>query len=970
MRLPQEGIIHSFQHVMFNHQQDKFSDRHIGPSQADVKDMLSGMGLTSIEELIHQVVPSHLKRKIPMNLPAPESEYDASVTLKSLASQNRVSRSLLGLGYSDCIVPPVIQRNILENPGWYTQYTPYQAEIAQGRLEALLNFQTLVTDLTGMDIANASLLDESTAAAEAMSMLFSRRKDKNRKCIWVDQAVSPQTLDVIRTRALPLGIAVVSDAFENLADKGEIFAAVLAYPGVDGAIPDLEKHVRSLKEDGIRVVVVADILALTLLHPPGKFGVDVVVGSAQRFGQPLGFGGPHAAFFAARDEFKRILPGRIVGVSIDKEGRKAYRLALQTREQHIRREKATSNICTAQVLLAILASMYAVYHGPSGLRQIATRIHRIASGFARAVESAGLTIVNQRFFDTVTIKGGKSDWDAHSIVKHFAASGINIRVAAHVENAIIVAFDEKSNWDECRDMLELLGAGTGAGDAVVQDHEGLPFIPASLRRLDDILTHPVFHSYRSETEMLRYIKRLESRDLSLAYSMIPLGSCTMKLNATSQMFPVSWPEWNGLHPFAPAEEWNGYRQLFEDLENWLCQITGFAGVSLQPNAGSQGEFAGLLAIREYHLAKGDDHRNVCLIPTSAHGTNPASAVMAGMKVVGVKCDDDGNIDIEDLKQRAEEHAETLSALMVTYPSTHGVFEESIADICEIIHQHGGQVYMDGANLNALVGLCSPSEFGADVCHINLHKTFCIPHGGGGPGMGPIAVAKHLVPHLPGHWTSEQSEKGSGAVAAAPFSSASILVIPWMYMKTMGADGLTWATQIAILNANYLAHKLNSFFPVLYKGNNGRVAHECILDLRHFNKISVEDVAKRLMDYGFHAPTVSWPVANTLMVEPTESESLAELDRFCEAMISIAGEIDQVEKGLVNPEDSPLKNAPHTATQISSDAWNRPYSRDTAVFPLDWIRHHKFWPSVARIDNVYGDRNPVCTCPSVEEMAES
>ena len=949
---------------------DKFVNRHIGPSGSEIKQMQEVLGVSDLPELIDQVIPSPLKRSVEMNLPIAMSEHEALDKLRRLAKKNLPKRSLLGLGYYDCHIPPVIQRNVFENPGWYTQYTPYQAEIAQGRLEALLNFQTLITELTRMDIANASLLDEATAAAEAISMLFAKRRDKTKKTVWVDStSILPQTLSVIKTRAIPLGITIAEGNLDRLPSGKDEFAAIISSPSADGKVHDIGTILPSLKKNAIKTIVCSDLLALCLIKAPGESGADVVVGSTQRFGQPLGFGGPHAAFFATKDEYKRNLPGRLVGVSVDKEGRTAYRLALQTREQHIRREKATSNICTAQVLLAIMASMYAIYHGPTGLRKIAERVHTIASLCADCLKKSGFHLKSDQFFDTIEVilNGGKDTISADEIIAKASDQEINLRKPVDGSDAIVIAFDEKSDSRELTKILGLFSVKMSSSEFTSMGCE--KGLSPSLRRQDKFLAQDVFNSHTSETQMLRYIKKLESRDLSLAFSMIPLGSCTMKLNATSEMFPVSWPEWAGLHPFIPDAQWEGYQTLFENLDNWLCEITGFSGVSLQPNAGSQGEFAGLLAIREYHLSRGNTDRNICLIPTSAHGTNPASAVMAGMSVVSIKCDDNGNIDIDDLSHKAEKHKDQLSALMITYPSTHGVFEESIKDICEIVHRFGGQVYMDGANLNALVGLCSPKEFGTDVCHINLHKTFCIPHGGGGPGMGPIAVAEHLVPFLPGH-PHKDHESQTGPVSAAPFSSASILVIPWMYIQMMGGSGLTSATEVAILSANYIAHRLEEYYPILYKGKNGRVAHECILDLRQFNKVTVEDVAKRLMDYGFHAPTVSWPVANTLMVEPTESESLMELDRFCQAMISIREEIDKVEAGRIQPDQSPLKNAPHTASQLIANEWGREYSKQVAVYPCDWTKDHKFWPAVSRIDNVYGDRNPVCTCPSVEEFADS
>lgn len=945
-------------------QLEKFSDRHIGPRCHEWNDMAVACGSTSLDELMKEVIPSHLLRRKSMKLPQALSEVEALAELKSLAGENQVFRSLLGLGYFDCVVPTVIQRNVLENPGWYTQYTPYQAEIAQGRLEALLNFQTMITELTGMEIANASLLDEATAAAEAMAMLYARRTRKKANVLLVDQCVLPQTLAVLQTRAEPLGIIVETGALQHVPHSELCFAALLSSPGADGQVVDLSRIIPSLQQSGIRTIVATDLMALALIQSPGSLGADVVVGSAQRFGVPLGFGGPHAAFFATRDEFKRSMPGRLVGVSRDASGNAAYRLTLQTREQHIRREKATSNICTAQVLLAIMASMYAVYHGPSGLRRIAARIHNRSLQLAHSLEHLGYSIVHDTYFDTLAISLKGKGVSVAEIVALAAKQKINLRSSVLDPEVVVIALDERSNEAEVRQLIQLFG---GESHPV---SDWVDCIPASQYRSDNFMAQEVFHSVRSETEMLRYLKKLESRDLSLAQSMIPLGSCTMKLNATSEMVPVSWPEWNALHPMAPQDQWAGYARLFSDLECWLAEITGFDGVSLQPNAGSQGEFAGLLVIREYFKSRGEGNRTICLIPASAHGTNPASAVMAGMQVVPVACDDHGNINESDLLQKVQNHAGNLAALMITYPSTHGVFEESVIRICDLIHQHGGQVYMDGANLNAQVGLCAPADLGADVCHINLHKTFCIPHGGGGPGMGPIAVASHLVPFLPGHPFLKSEKSPLGPVAAAPYSSASILVISWMYIRMMGTDGLTDATRVAILNANYMASMLHEFYPVLYKGKLGRVAHECILDLRHFKNVSVEDIAKRLMDYGFHAPTVSWPVLNTVMIEPTESESRQELDRFCQAMISIRKEIEAIENGQMEPSQSPLKNAPHTAASVMADEWKFPYSRSTAAYPAPWVESNKFWPAVGRIDNVFGDRNPICTCPSVEELSQA
>lgn len=944
---------------------DKFTDRHIGPDENEILEMVQATGASSLDELITQVVPGHLRRQDQIQIPEALTENQALSNLKGVAQKNKVGRSLLGLGYYDCILPGVIQRNVFENPGWYTQYTPYQAEIAQGRLEALLNFQTLITDLTGMEIANASLLDEATAAAEGMSMLFARRKDKSKTDLWVLDSIYPQTLAVMKTRAEPLGITLRTSSSFNIENLENTFAVLLPQFSSDGQVMDLNTMLSTCQENGIRTIVSTDLMALTIIKPPGELGADVVVGSSQRFGQPLGLGGPHAAFFATKDEFKRNMPGRLVGISKDAAGKSAYRLTLQTREQHIRREKATSNICTAQVLLAILASMYAVYHGPRGLTAIARKIHGFTTLFAHIVRSNGGEILHENYFDTLSFRLPTKNNNLESYISEAKENGIHLRLALQSENAISIAFDEKTDENEILALCDIFKFHFQPDSSSIENTSGLGH---SLLRTTSFLNHEVFNKYRSETQMLRYIKKLESRDLSLAYSMIPLGSCTMKLNASAEMYPVSWPEFGSFHPYTPSDNWTGYSELFTNLEDWLASITGFDGVSLQPNAGSQGEFAGLLAIRGFHQSKGDTERNICLIPSSAHGTNPASAVMAGMKVVVVQCDENGNIDVADLESKATKYKDTLAALMVTYPSTHGVFEETIKNICSIIHDNGGQVYMDGANLNALVGLCSPKELGADVCHINLHKTFCIPHGGGGPGMGPIAVSAHLIPYLPCN-PLQSPNPFSGSVSSAHYSSASILVIPWMYIRMMGPDGLKKATEIAILNANYIATQLKDYYPILYTGSQDRVAHECILDLRHFKKISVEDVAKRLMDFGFHAPTVSWPVGATLMVEPTESESKEELDRFCQAMIAIKAEIEAVESGETKPEESPLKHAPHTASQISSDSWNRTYTRQQAAFPAEWVQDHKFWPAVARIDNVFGDRNPVCTCPSPEEFED-
>jgi len=945
-----------------------FVGRHIGPSDEEIAAMLQAVGFDDLDSFIDATVPKDIRAAQPLDLPAGKSEGEALAELRALAQQNKVVRNFIGAGYSDCVVPPVIQRNILENPGWYTAYTPYQAEIAQGRLEALLNFQTMVTDLTALDIANASLLDEATAAAEAMALCHAVVGGRN--AFFVSENCHPQTIAVVQTRARPLGIEVVVGNAATFQPNEKIFGVLLQYPTTDGAIIDYAPFIEATHKAGALAIVAADILALTLLRPPGEMGADVAVGSTQRFGVPLGGGGPHAAYFATRDQYKRHMPGRLVGVSHDAAGRAAYRLALQTREQHIRRDKATSNICTAQVLLAVMASMYAVYHGPDGLRKIARRIHQLTCRLADRIEQLGYELAYDDFFDTIRIEVGKR------ASEEFRRKGLqrncNLRVLG--PSSIGISLDETSTPED----VEMLVAIFGENRAV------LPGVAAACRestienRTSDFLTHPVFNTHRSETEMLRYMRQLESRDLSLCHSMIPLGSCTMKLNATAEMFPVSWPEFARIHPFAPNEQLAGYRAMCTQLERWLAAITGFAAVSLQPNAGSQGEYAGLLAIRAYHASRGETHRNVCIIPTSAHGTNPASAVMAGFRVVAVRCLEDGDIDLADLRAKADEHAKDLAALMVTYPSTHGVFETTIREICDIVHAHGGQVYMDGANMNAQVGLCRPGDIGADVCHLNLHKTFCIPHGGGGPGIGPIGVAKHLAEFLPGFPSLNPPQANQlttpnspGPVAAAPYGSASILTISWMYIRMMGTAGLTKATEVAILNANYIAKRLDPHFPVLFKGRDGLVAHECILDLRPCKSagVEVEDVAKRLMDYGFHAPTVSWPVPGTIMIEPTESEPQHELDRFCDAMISIRAEIEAIRNGAADPKNNVLKNAPHTAEQVTADKWDHPYSREQAAYPATWTRVHKFWPAVARIDSVYGDRNLFCTCPPMEEIAE-
>ena len=938
-------------------QRELFLWRHIGPDAQQIRQMLHALGLSSLRELVDKAVPAAIRSSRPLGLGSPCSEQQVLAELRAMAAQNQVWRSFLGMGYSNCLTPPVIQRNILENPGWYTQYTPYQAEIAQGRLEALLNFQTMVIDLTGMEIANASLLDEATAAAEAMSLAYTLA-GKQSPVFWVDRGCHPQTIAVVQTRAEPLGIQVrVADPSQLELENG--FGLLLQYPNTYGEIRDYRELVERAHQRGMVVAVAADLLSLTLLQPPGEWGADIVVGSTQRFGVPLGYGGPHAAYFATREAHKRLLPGRLVGISQDAQGRPALRLALQTREQHIRRDKATSNICTAQVLLAVVASMYAVYHGPRGLRQIAERIHRQAHHLAAAIRQLGYRVGPEYFFDTFWVRA-ESPAQVGQIQERAAQRRINLRRID--EMTLGISLDEATTAQDLRDLWQIFaGSEEPAWDVEGLGLDANQSLPPQLLRTTPYLTHPVFNRHHSETELLRYIHRLQSRDLSLVHSMIPLGSCTMKLNATAEMLPMTWPEFAQLHPFVPLEQARGYQTLFAQLEQMLAEITGFAGVSLQPNAGSQGEYAGLLVIRRYHQARGESQRQVCLIPTSAHGTNPASAVMAGMQVVSVACDRAGNIDLEDLRAKVEQHRERLAALMITYPSTHGVFEEGIREICQMIHEAGGQVYMDGANLNAQVGLCRPAELGADVCHLNLHKTFCIPHGGGGPGVGPIAVARHLLPHLPGHPFLPGC---NGPVSAAPWGSASILPIAWAYIRLMGSAGLTLATQVALLNANYIAKRLDPYYPVLYKGPGGWVAHECILDLRPLKKsagIEVEDVAKRLMDYGFHAPTISWPVPGTMMVEPTESESLEELDRFCEAMIAIRQEIAAIERGEMDPVRNPLKLAPHTAEVVAADHWDRPYPRSLAAYPLPWVKERKFWPSVSRIDNAYGDRHLVCSC---------
>jgi glycine cleavage system P protein (glycine dehydrogenase) len=940
---------------------DTFAPRHLGSDSRAVAAMLGALGQPTLDALIDAAVPSAIRSRQPLNLPAAVGESAALAELRAIAAQNRVCRSFIGMGYYDTFTPPVIQRTILENPGWYTAYTPYQAEISQGRLEALLNFQTMVCDLTGLDIANASLLDEGTAAAEAM-MLCRRMSEGAGGIFFVSAACHPQTIDVVRTRARPLGIEVVLGDHRTFTPDGRVFGVLVQYPDTWGSIHDYAGFFAQAHAAGARCVVATDLLALTLLRPPGEFGADVAVGSAQRFGVPMGFGGPHAGFFATRDACKRQMPGRLVGVSKDAQGRPALRLALGTREQHIRRDKATSNICTAQVLLAVMASMYAVYHGPDGLRAMARRLRGLTERLARGLTALGARVNAEPVFDTLTV----ASVTAAHVHASALARGLNLRRI----NARTVGLSLDETTTEA-DLRSLLAAFGGKGDLPALEAE--PAVPAPHARTSAFLTHPVFHSFHTEHEMLRYLKRLEARDLSLCHSMISLGSCTMKLNAASEMLPVSWPEFGRLHPFAPPGQTAGYQKLIADLETWLAEITGMAAVSLQPNAGSNGEYTGLLAIRAWHEARGEGRRHVCLIPVSAHGTNPASAAMAGLTVVPVACDAQGNVESADLRAKAAQHAADLAALMITYPSTHGVFESGIKELTAAVHAQGGQVYMDGANLNALVGLATPAALGADVCHLNLHKTFCIPHGGGGPGMGPIAVASHLAPFLPGHFALPPSGSrpptpaASGAVAAAPFGSASILPISWMYLRMMGPDGLTQATKLAILNANYVARRLQPYFPVLYRGAGGLVAHECIVDLRAWKAhgLEVDDVAKRLMDYGYHAPTMSFPVPGTLMIEPTESESQVELDRFCDALIAIHGEMQQVADGRLDPANNPLKHAPHTAQAVCTDQWNHPYSRDVAAFPSAWTREAKFWPAVGRVDNVYGDRHLVCSCVGME-----
>ena len=941
---------------------DSFVARHIAPTEAEVAAMLKAVGVASLSEMSARTVPGTIRMQQAMDLPAAIDEAGSLAELRGMAARNTGEKSLIGCGYHGTITPPVILRNILENPGWYTAYTPYQAEIAQGRLEALVNFQTMITELTGMEIANASLLDEATAAAEAMAMAHALSKAKS-DTIAIATDVHPQTRAVLKTRAWPLGITLVDvapgDAVGIAAAKP--FAVVLQYPGTSGQVRDLSGEIAAAHSVGALAIVAADPLSLCLLTSPGEMGADIAVGSAQRFGVPMGFGGPHAGYMATKDTFKRAMPGRLVGVSLDAAGAPAMRLALQTREQHIRREKATSNICTAQVLLAVMAGMYAVWHGPEGLKRIAKRVNLQARLLAAAAAQAGLKLRHANFFDTIAIEAGSR---AEMLMEAALKAGINLRRLD--ATGVSITLDETVTREELARLALILGGELKTAPAS---------IPEALARTTPFLQASVFNSHHAEHEMLRYLKRLEDKDVALNRSMIPLGSCTMKLNAAAEMFPVSWPEFSKLHPFAPADQTKGYKEMIDRLCGWLQVATGFAGVSIQPNAGSQGEYAGLLAIRAWHESRGDHQRDICLIPSSAHGTNPASAAMAGYRVVVTACDKDGNIDMADLAAKAAQHADKLAALMVTYPSTHGVFETTITDICQLIHSHGGQVYMDGANMNAQVGLTSPGRIGADVCHLNLHKTFCIPHGGGGPGVGPVCVAEHLVPFLPNHPMREDAGPATsyGPVSAAPYGSALILPISYAYIRMMGGAGLTRATEVAILNANYISTRLGPHFPILYVGASGMVAHECIIDCRGFaatSGIQVEDIAKRLQDYGYHAPTMSWPVAGTLMIEPTESESKAELDRFCDAMIAIRGEITDIEKGLLDKQDNPLKNAPHTAREVMAETWAHPYSRERAAYPLPYVAASKYWPPVKRVDNVYGDRNLVCTCAPLEAYAQA
>ena len=939
---------------------DAFQQRHIGTSTAQQEEMANSAGFDSVAQLIDTAVPDNIKLPQALNLPDPLTEREALLKLRAYADQNKVLRSCIGMGYYDTTTPPVLLRNVFENPGWYTAYTPYQPEISQGRLETLLTFQQVIIDLTGMPLANASLLDEATAAAEAMTLMQRmNRKSKSTNFV-VASDCHPQTLSLIQTRAEPLGIEVHIVEPEAIETVTDAFGVLVQYPGSYGEVRDLTETISCCHQNNVLVGVASDLLALTVLKSPGSMGADVVLGSSQRFGVPMGYGGPHAAFFATRDEFKRSMPGRVIGVSVDSTGRQALRMAMQTREQHIRREKATSNICTAQALLAIMAGLFAMYHGPQGLRGIGERVHGLTSDLAASLKAGGYTLINETWFDTVCVAVD----NAADVIDKAESLGFNFRKID--ENHIGVSLDETTTPDELVQICTVFG---------VDRDSGTTGVPESVARAVDYLSHPLFHDYRTETEMLRYLKRLENKDISLTRAMIPLGSCTMKLNAAAEMIPVSWPEFARIHPFAPSHQVTGYHAMLQELSHWLTECTGYDAMSLQPNSGAQGEYAGLMAIRRYHRARGDAHRNVCLIPTSAHGTNPASAVMAGMKVVLVACDENGNVDMDDLTAKAEAHSSELAAIMVTYPSTHGVFETSIVALCELIHGHGGQVYVDGANLNALIGLAGPGKFGADVSHLNLHKTFCIPHGGGGPGMGPIGVGQHLAPYLPSSEVLPQVglDAKNNVISATPFGSASILPISWMYIAMMGGSGVTDSSRAAIVHANYIAGRLKTAFDVLYTGRQGTVAHECIIDIRPLKErsgITEEDVAKRLIDYGFHAPTMSFPVAGTLMIEPTESESLVEIDRFCDAMLSIRGEIQAVMEGQFDPNNNPLKNAPHTLDEVTASEWDRPYSREQAVWPVASLRADKYWAPVNRVDNVFGDRNLICSCPSIETYLES
>ena len=936
--------------------QHQFVDRHVGPNQEELSQMLHTIGVGSIEELIDLSIPKSIQSKEKLNVGNGISEKELIEKLKSIAEKNTIMKTYIGMGYYNCITPPVIQRNILENPGWYTQYTPYQAEISQGRLEALINFQTMVCDLTALPIANASLLDEATAAAEAMTMTYRMSKDRN--IFLVSKHCHPQTIDVLKTRSEPLGITIQLCDDDDFIFNQNVFGSILQYPDTNGSVNNFQKLTNAAHKESAYVIIATDLMSLALLKPPGELGADVALGSSQRFGVPMGYGGPHAAFFAVKENFKRFLPGRLIGVSVDSEGNQAYRMSLQTREQHIRREKATSNICTAQVLLAIMSGMYAVYHGPKRIKEIARTIHQHTCDLATSLSKAGYEILNDTFFDTIRFLG--PDKTKEKLLKH------NINIREFSDGSLGISIDETVMKKDISHLLSILN--------VSHELNNISTLPSDLRRETSFLSHPVFNSYHSETEMLRYIHRLETKDLSLNTSMIPLGSCTMKLNATTEMIGVTWPEFASIHPFVPVNQAKGYKHLFDDLSNWLGDITGLPGVSLQPNSGAQGEYAGLMVIRAFHLSQGDSNRNVCLIPESAHGTNPASAIMCGMEVIVVKCDSKGNIDIEDLKNKAQKHQNNLAALMITYPSTHGVFESTVQKICKIIHDYKGQVYMDGANLNAMVGVSRVSDIGVDVCHINLHKTFAIPHGGGGPGMGPICAAKHLTSFLPTHNVipCNTSSNAISAVSATPWGSAGVLPISWSYMALLGNEGMKKSTSIAILNANYMAKLLEDHFPILYRGENGFNAHEFIIDLRPIRKesgITDEDIAKRLMDYGFHAPTMSWPVPGTLMIEPTESESKNELDRFCSAMISIKKEINDVIEGKSDAKNNMLKNSPHTMETITKETWDHPYTREDAVFPALWLREYKYWPTVGRIENAIGDRNLICTCPDISDYEE-